>query len=48
MGSILRSLFEDRNEADYRFLEAPPEYAEQAIAQACRFVGESERGWEPV
>ena len=38
MGAILRSLFEDRNEADYRFIEAPPESAEQAISQACRFV----------
>ena len=40
MGAILRSLFEDRNEADYRFIEAPPESAEQAISQASRFVDE--------
>ncbi|HYY23662.1 MAG TPA: HEPN domain-containing protein [Thermoleophilaceae bacterium] len=44
MGAILRSLFEARNEADYRFIEAPPESAEQAISQASRFVDEV-RAW---
>jgi uncharacterized protein (UPF0332 family) len=44
LGAILRSLFEDRNEADYRFLEAPPESAEQAISRATRFVTEV-RAW---
>jgi uncharacterized protein (UPF0332 family) len=38
MGAILRSLFEDRNEADYRFIEPPPESAEQAISEASQFV----------
>lgn len=38
MGSILRALFEDRNEADYRFLPALPESAEFAISRASRFV----------
>lgn len=38
MGAILRSLFEDRNEADYRFIEPPPESAEQAISEASHFV----------
>jgi len=39
MGAILRSLFEDRNQADYRFLQAPPKIAESAISRASRFVG---------
>jgi hypothetical protein len=37
-GAILRSLFEDRNQADYRFLEAPPETAESAISRAAQFI----------
>ena len=37
-GAILRSLFEDRNQADYRFLEAPPETAKSAISRASEFV----------
>jgi uncharacterized protein (UPF0332 family) len=37
-GATLRSLFEDRNQADYRFLEAPPETAESAISRASGFV----------
>lgn len=44
MGAILRSLFEDRNEADYRFLEAPPESAEEAISRASQFV-KGVRAW---
>jgi uncharacterized protein (UPF0332 family) len=44
MGAILRSLFEDRNQADYRFLEAPPETAQSAISRASRFV-DAVRQW---
>jgi uncharacterized protein (UPF0332 family) len=45
MGAILRSLFEDRNEVDFRFVEPPPEGAEQAISQAsCQQESKSAQG----
>jgi uncharacterized protein (UPF0332 family) len=44
MGELLRSLFEDRIDADYRFIAAPPGRARERIDDARRFV-EAVREW---
>ena len=44
MGELLRSLFEDRIDADYRFIGAPPGRARERIDDARRFV-EAVREW---
>lgn len=38
MGELLHSLFEDRMDADYRFIAAPPARARERVADAGRFV----------
>jgi uncharacterized protein (UPF0332 family) len=38
MGELLQSLFEDRMDADYRLIAAPPARARERVADARRFV----------
>lgn len=38
LGELLRSLFEDRMDADYRFIAAPPGRARERVADERRFV----------
>lgn len=38
MGELLRSLYEDRMDADYRFISAPAGRATERVADAQRFV----------
>jgi uncharacterized protein (UPF0332 family) len=37
-GRVLRRLYEDRNDVDYGLVDAPPEEARDALADASRFV----------
>jgi uncharacterized protein (UPF0332 family) len=43
-GRVLRRLYEDRNDIEHGLVEAAPKHAEEAVAEATRFV-EATAGW---